>query len=442
MGLIRRIGGPLGLVGTIFAILLLTVTIEFGASTYLYERSSRFSVREDEARRLAEHLVVARKILDKAPRRERPAVAADEVTTDRYQVRWSADAPPTPHFAPALVETRRQILAWEPSLADSNLRLRLTSPGRNAALLGELRLSDGSWLLFSSHELVQSLDLAIGRIALALVPAIAFLILGGLLIRRALVPVRILAKATAKIGSGDGGIHVEEMGTVEVRQLIHAFNAMQERIHRLIDDRTQALAAVGHDLRTPIARVQLRAEAIEDEALRNAIARDVSEMEAMVGSLLAFLGGEGDPEQPTRTDVAVLAATTIDEAQDRGQDALYVGPDHADAVIRRSGFRRAIVNLVENALHYGKSATLTLEITDGHIRILVEDDGPGIPEDRLDDVLKPFSRLDDARARNTQGLGLGLAIVQRAVEAEQGQLTLSNREEGGLRVEILLTRAH
>lgn len=436
--MIRRIGGPLGLLGRIFAILLLTIVIEFGASTYLYERSSHFSVREDEARRLAEHLIIARKLMNEAPRHDRQLVAI-QLTTDRYVVRWSPDTPPPPHFAPALDQTRNQIIAWEPRLEQSMLRIRLSSPGRNASVQGELQLSDGSWLLFKTHELVQSWDLSVGRIALALAPAVALIILGGLLIRRALVPIRLLARATEKVGSADG-IHLEEEGTSEVRQLIRAFNAMQERIHRLIEDRTQALAAVGHDLRTPIARVQLRAESIDNDALREAIGRDVGEMEAMVASLLAFLGGEGDPEPPTRTDLAVMAVTTIEEAQDRGQDAQYVGPDHLEIDLRRMGFRRALVNLVENAIHYGQSATLTLESSPEAIRIRIEDEGPGIPEDQLEAVLRPFSRLDAARARNTKGLGLGLAIVQRAVQQDGGELRLSNRPEGGLRAEIILPR--
>lgn len=432
----RRIGGPLGLLGRIFAILLLTVVIEFGASTYLYERSSTFSVREDEARRLAEHLVIARRLIDERPRADRPAIA-QELTTDRYDVAWSPDAPARSKFAPALDQTGRQILAWEPSLGSSEMRLNLSSPGRNAAVVGELRLSDGSWMLFRTRGLVQSWDLALGRITLAMVPAIAFLILGGLLVRRALVPLRLLARATEKVGSGER-IPVAETGTTEVRQLVRAFNTMQHRIHDLIEDRTQALAAVGHDLRTPLSRVQLRAEAIQEPALRDAIARDIGEMEGMVASLLAFLGGENDPEAPTRTDVAVLAATTIDEAIDRGADATYDGPHHLDAILRPLGFRRALVNLVDNALHYGTAVCLSVAKVDGGIRIRVEDNGPGIPDERLADVLRPFQRLDTARARNTKGLGLGLAIVARAVERESGILTLSNRPEGGLRVEIRL----
>jgi two-component system osmolarity sensor histidine kinase EnvZ len=431
-----RVAIPFGLLGRIFAILILTVVIEFGASTYLYERSSNFSVREDEARRLAEHLVIARKLIDERAPPDRPALA-EELTTDRYDVSWSPDTPKRERFAPALDQTSRQIITWEPSLAGSDMRLRLSSPGRNAAVLGELRLSDGSWLLFRTHGLVESWDLAAGRIMLALIPATAFLILGGLLIRRALSPIRLLARATEKVGSGQR-IAVPEAGTSEVRQLVRAFNAMQHRIHDLIEDRTQALAAVGHDLRTPLARVQLRVEAIRDEPAREAITRDVAEMDDMVASLLAFLGGEYDPEHPTRTDVAVLAATTIDHAQDRGADAVYEGPDHLEANIRPIGLRRTLANLVDNALHYGTAVRLSITSQADGILIRVEDNGPGIPEDQMDKVLRPFARLDTARRRNTKGLGLGLAIVAQAVEREAGTLTLSNLPERGLRVDIVL----
>ena len=431
-----RLGIPIGLLGRIFTILLLTVVIEFGASTYLYERSSNFSVREDEARCLAEHLVIARKLIDERPAPDRPALA-EELTTDRYDVSWSPDTPTREKFAPALDQTSRQIVTWEPSLAGSDMRLRLSSPGRNAAVLGELRLSDGSWLLFRTRGLVESWDLAAGRIMLAMVPAAAFLLLGGLLIRRALSPIRLLARATEKVGSGDR-IAVPEAGTSEVRQLVRAFNTMQHRIHDLIEDRTQALAAVGHDLRTPLARVQLRAEAIRDEPAREAISRDVAEMDGIVASLLAFLGGEDDPERPTRSDVAVMAATTIDHAQDLGADALYEGPDHLEANIRPTSLRRALVNLVDNALQYGTTVRLSVTSHTDTIRIRVEDNGPGILEDHMDKVLRPFTRLDTARRRNTKGLGLGLAIVARAVEREDGSLTLSNLPERGLRVEIVL----
>ncbi len=432
----RLVGPSVGLIGRVFAILLLTVVIEFGASTLLYERASRFSVREDEARRLAEHLVIARKLVSERPWRERP-VMADRVTTDRYVVRWTPAEPSIPALAPELNEMQRQVVAWEPSLGA--LDMRLTSPGRRGIVAGGLPLGDGSWLLFRTTERVHGWDLALGRIVLALMPAFALIVLGGLLVRRTLRPMGRLAVAAERVGLGEQAT-VAEAGPAEMRRVIRAFNAMQERIHRLIGDRTQALAAVGHDMRTPLARLQLRADAIADPATRDALLEDVTEMEAMIGSLLAYLGGDADPETPVRIDVAVLAATIVDDVADRGGDATYDGPDHVEIVVRPIGIKRALANLVENGLHYGGRVKVTIVEGPDNVTLCIDDDGPGIPPEDLARVLEPFIRLDPARGRNTHGLGLGLAIVARAVAMEGGTLRLSNRESGGLRAEIVLPR--
>ncbi|MDQ1156265.1 signal transduction histidine kinase [Sphingomonas sp. SORGH_AS 950] len=429
-----------GLLGRIVAILLLAVTIEFAVSTYLYERASHVSVRDDEARRLAEHLIVARRVLNERPAIERPEVA-EELTTDRYIVGWSTQTPPRPTIAPAMDSMRRQIVDWEPSLAATDIHLRLTSPGRTSMVSGDLRLDDGSLLSFRMREGVRTLDLALGRVLLALIPAIALMFVSGALIGRILHPLRTLARAADKLGRGQGAsaLIVPERGPKEVRHVTRAFNRMQARIGRLIDEQTRALAAVGHDLRTPLARLRLRADSIREAEVRDAIGNDIEEMEAMVSSLLAFLGGEGDVEQPELTDLAILCANLADDAADHGRDVRYAGPDHFDCRLRRFGMKRALTNLVENALHYGQHAVITLDVERSDaVRIRVEDDGPGIPEESLELVLEPFVRLDAARRRDTVGFGLGLSIVARVVAAEGGELTLANRPEGGLCAEIRL----
>ena len=284
----------LGLLGLVVAILLLTLVIEFGASTLLYERASRFAVRDDEANRLAEHLVISRRLLAERPAAQRERMAA-ELTTDRYALRWSEALPPPPPIAPALDEMQRQVIEWEPSLAATDLRLRIQTPGRHSVVTGGLRLPDGSWLYFRTLEPVATINLAFERIALAMVPAIALMVLGGILLRRVLLPLRRLAAAAERVGHGDV-VPVEEDGPGEVRRVIGAFNRMQDRIQALIVGRTQALAAVGHDLRTPLARLHLRTESLPQLEAREAIAHDVAEMESMITSLLAFLGGEAEPE--------------------------------------------------------------------------------------------------------------------------------------------------
>jgi signal transduction histidine kinase len=429
----------IGLIGQIFAIVLLTVVIEFAVSTLLYERASRLSVREDEAHRLAEHLVIVNKVLAAGEIADRPDLA-DQLTTERYTIRWRAERGQPPPAAPALPQMRSQVTVWEPALAQRQLRLWLKSPGRNNVVFGQMRLGDGSWVEFIAPRLLEESTFFANRILLALVPALAVILLGGLLVRHILNPLRSLATAADAIGHGRPTT-LAEQGPSEVRRVIHAFNGMQARITGLIDDRTQALAAVGHDLRTPIARMRLRADGIDQDALREAMTRDLEEVDAMLSSLSAFFGGDSDPENPVPIDIAVTLATIVDDASDHGRAARYIGPDHYDVRVRPSGMKRAIGNLVNNALQYGQSVTVTLRSTADEVVIAVEDDGPGIPQAAMESVLKPFQRLDPARSRNTIGLGLGLAIADAAVQREDGTLRMSNRPQGGLKVEIKLPKS-
>jgi signal transduction histidine kinase len=428
---------PLGLLGRILLILLLTVAIEFGASTFLYERASRYSIEESDAHRLAEHLVIAEKLLSERPVAER-SDAARELTTDRYIVRWSPTIPERPAFPPRQKRIEAQVTHREKGLAASHLQLRLAPSAHGSVVAGEMRLADGSWIVFKTREAVQVWQFAIERTLVALVPALLLLTLGALLIRSTLLPLRKLVRAIGRVGSGDGVTVVEEEGTAEIRGLIHAFNGMQRRIHELIENRTQALAAVGHDLRTPLARLQLRLEHVRDEDSRRAMQDDVSEMDDMIASLLTFLKGEDDPEPAVAVDVAVMAATLVEDATDRGRDARYSGPQHLEWVARPSMLRRALSNLIENALHYGKSVCVTVALEETELVFRIEDDGPGIPPAQIEDAMRPFVRLDVERGRNTKGLGLGLAIVQQAVALEKGRLTLANAERGGLIAEIRL----
>ncbi len=424
-----------GLFGRLLAILLLTLALEFFASAILYERSSRTLIREDEAHRLAEHLVIARKLMSERTWAERPAMAT-RLTTNRYDVHWAGTTPPRTLLGLPEGKAWRRVVEWEPSLRDSDLHVHIAAVGRQAQLFGALRLTDKTWLRFRAIEPLSESQPGWHRVLLALLPAAILLIVSSLLFGWTLRPMRMLVRAADRVGKGDPAL--AESGPGEVRRLIRAFNAMQARIHRLIADRTQALAAVGHDLRTPLARMQLRTDAIADPGLRQAFETDVAEMEAMVGSVLSYLAGDEDPEPLVRIDVAVMAATIVDNAADHGGDAVYVGEDHLEASVRPVSLKRAIGNLVENALHYGQRARVAVFAEADLLIVRVDDDGPGIPEDRLDEVFHPFSRLDPARSRNTKGIGLGLAIVQRTAAAHEGEIVLVNRAEGGLRAELRL----
>ncbi|HEY0624936.1 ATP-binding protein [Sphingomonas sp.] len=427
-----------GLLGRVFAILLLAIAIEFAVSTLLYERAGQIRVREEEAHRVAENLAIASSLMNAHPRGQR-AQLAKRLSRETFIVKWHPTPVPPVPLAAELGEMRAQIVNWEPALARRDLHLHLKSPGHSGIVMGQLDLDDGSWLEFKATQLVHPSKLRFNRFLLALIPAVALILIGGLLLRRVLAPMRMLARAAERIGQGERVV-LTEMGVSEIRRVVRAFNEMQARIHQLIFDRTEALASVGHDLRTPLARLQLRAEGIEDPVLRTAIAKDVDEMEAMVASLLAFYGGDSDPEKPAQTDVAILVQTIVDDATDMGHPAQYSGPDHLEATLRPGALKRAVGNLVENAIKYADGAQVSLEATNDRIIVRVQDNGVGIPEEELLHVLEPFVRLDLARSRDTYGLGLGIPIAHRFALREGGVLRLTNRPSGGLRAELDLPR--
>ncbi|MBE7190679.1 ATP-binding protein, partial [Jatrophihabitans endophyticus] len=238
------------------------------------------------------------------------------------------------------------------------------------------------------------------------------------------------------IGRGPS-VPVHEGGPREVRDLARAMNAMQGRIEGLIRDRTEALAAVSHDLRTPLARLRLRAGFLDDRDVQREVEADLDEMGAMVGSVLAFLSGDDDTEPSRVVDLAALLVTLVDERCDAGRDARYLGPDHLPVRLRPLAAKRVFDNLVSNALaHAGNVRVILRAPAAGEVVVLVEDDGPGIPAAELDRVMTPFVRVESSRSRSTGGVGLGLAIVRREVLRDGGEVTLRNRPEGGLSVRV------
>ena len=215
---------------------------------------------------------------------------------------------------------------------------------------------------------------------------------------------------------------------------------MQGRIHRLVSDRTQALAAVSHDLRTPIQRLRLRAGFLDDTEAQRSIDTDLDEMEAMVEATLAFLRGDAGGEEFRPTDLAAILRTLCDEAADRGAAVAFAGPDHVLLNLRPVAAKRTFANLIDNALKYGGAARVTLRDSPAAVAVSVEDDGPGIPEAAMATVFEPFQRLEASRNRGTGGAGLGLTIARQAVEAHGGTIALSNRPGGGLLVTVRLPR--
>ncbi len=259
-------------------------------------------------------------------------------------------------------------------------------------------------------------------------------------LRNQLRPITRLATASEAFGRGRH-IDYRPAGSVEVRAAGNAFLDMRARIERQIEQRTMMLSGVSHDLRTPITRLKL-ALSMMDEAERAPLERDVADMERLITEFLDFAQGarEGEPEL---VDPYALVAEVVDGFQRQGQDVVLAPADGAGEVaLRPGGIRRAVENLVGNALRYGTKAVVSVQITDRALRIRIEDNGPGIPEDRREEALKPFARLDQARNQDLgTGVGLGLSIAMDTARAHGGTLRLGDSEAlGGLQADIVIGR--
>ena len=262
-------------------------------------------------------------------------------------------------------------------------------------------------------------------------------------VRQMTAPVSTLARAAEALGRDVNAPPLPEDGPTEVATAAAAFNTMAARIRRFVQDRTFMLTAIGHDLRTPITRLKLRAEFIEDDEMRRKVLADVDELEAMVSATLAF-GRDVTTDEPVGTvDLTELVRTVLDEAADARPEAAeqitYVGPDHLPIRARPVALKRALTNLVMNALKYGAAALVTLSGPEaGMVTLLIEDNGPGIPVGELDRVFQPFHRLEPSRNNETGGMGLGLPIARNILRAHGGDVVLSNRSTGGARATVQL----
>ncbi len=233
---------------------------------------------------------------------------------------------------------------------------------------------------------------------------------------------------------------IEEEGPSEIRAVARTFNLMQERITRSMHERTRTLAAIGHDLRTPLTRMRLQLETSPRDIDVDKLTRNIDLMQAMVASALGFLRSGLDDEKKEWLDLDALLATLCDEYADSGDDVRYEGPGHIRFHGRPGALQRALFNLVENATQFGTVVTVKATIEEHAITIDVADDGPGIPPQHLRDVLEPFFRLDGSRSDRPGSIGLGLSIVLEIVRAHDGTLTLANAEPHGLVARITLPR--
>ena len=307
----------------------------------------------------------------------------------------------------------------------------------SAGFAASLRLPDGPWLNLRASLPTPRPWHSDTFLAAFFGMTLAAILLILWAVARLMRPVRLLAEAANRLGRDVNAPPLSEDGPTEVVTAARAFNEMAARIRLFVADRTQMLAAIGHDLRTPITRLKLRAEFMDDDEQRRKMLADLDEMEAMIGATLAFARDDAATEPATQMDIAALCCTVADEASDAHPDQAekisYDGPEKLVIRARPLALKRAIANLVANALNYGGAARLVLaQDGAGLVRLTVADEGPGIPEAELEAVFTPFRRLEASRNRETGGTGLGLTIARNILRGHGGDVVLQNRPEGGL----------
>ena len=462
---------PKSLFGQTLLILLAGLIISHAVGSWIYTADREQAVRAVGGFAAAQRIANLTRLVHEAPPewRERIVSALSDQT---FRVSLSAQTPRTAAPAEAndasaaikefLVEQVPPVPGQEPYVAISapsgssfagHHPMMGRGPmmqgfgGRGFGSFGTFRdlqvatpLPEGQWLSFATA--LPDTGPGVSRQFLISMAVMAIIMLGVSIwvVGRVTSPLASLAAAADMLGKDMGAVPLPETGTIEVRQASRAFNDMQVRLRNLIENRTRLLAAISHDLRTPLTLLRLRTESVEDQNEREKMLATITEMNSMIDATLTFARDESIAEPRRPSDLAALLQSVTDDMRDAG---LPVSMEPAQPLVyecRPAALKRALTNLIDNAVKYGKSARIAIEATPVAIEITIDDQGPGIPAAELKRVLEPFYRVEQSRSRDTGGVGLGLAIALSAIHALGGELILSNRPTGGLRAKLSLPR--
>lgn len=313
----------------------------------------------------------------------------------------------------------------------------LETNGRPLQVTSYVHLSKGRWLEFTSRvdfPVTENLQIAL----MFLLASLAVGAVAVLSVRTQTRSLAALAQASEKLGRGEIVPPLAERGPLEVAAAAHAFNTMQVRLKGFMDDRLKMLAAISHDLRTPLTTMRLKAEFVRDKSARRGLIDTIDEMTVITQATLAFTRAEAIQEPTKRIELGSLLKQLTDEYAAKGMKVGMVQLAAPICLVREVALKRALRNVIDNGLRYGGSADLTLNQNASSAVLTVDDDGPGIADGQLQRVFEPFVRLEDSRSKDTGGIGMGLAIARSIVKAHGGEIRLTNRNEGGLRAEIIL----
>lgn len=351
-----------------------------------------------------------------------PLVSVEPLGPDRHPCPVGHPGPPPPDRRPPAPDGDRP-----------------GGPRRVAAVAMTVPLADGR---FATLRSAVELPAGFGRVALLsfLLSALAVAAVAVLAVRRQTRSLRTLADASERFGRGESVAHLAETGPSEVVAATRAFNTMQQRLGDFMRDRLRLLASISHDLRTPLTTLRLKAEFIEDEAVRDDIVATIDELTVICEATLAFTRAEATSEPTVALRLDELVTDCVEEFRLAGADVETANLAAVTYSCRPVALKRALRNLIENAVRYGKEARVSVADEADCVALAVADAGPGLPEDRMDEAFQPFVRLEPSRNTETGGLGLGLAIARSIVQAHGGTLTLENRPEGGLVATIRLPK--
>jgi signal transduction histidine kinase len=427
---------PTSLFGQVTLILVVGLAAAQLGSLWLHRGAGEAAFAHDYFARVADRVAVETDVLNRMPSGERPAYARTASDAELVVETGVTNAPEAGWVPPPLARILDQRLG-------GRYEYRVRAPGGPGpplrGLTVDVRLKDGTWAQFRAApmrlpRLPSSLLFYLG-LMLSVVAAVVLLA-----VRSVTRPLRVLCDAARSLGEDLARPPLPEEGPREAREAARAFNEMQARLRTMVDQRTRALSAMSHDLRTPITRLRLRSEMLEDQALREKLQADLDDMQRLADVTLDYLRGLKEAEPIHRVDVNGLVAGLVDDFADTGHTVEVSGRAEQPFEGRPLALRRALTNLLENALAYGGTATLRIEDSPVSLGLIVEDEGPGIPETDLARVVEPFERLEESRGRGTGGVGLGLSIARDIAASHGGTLRLENRVPRGLRATLALPR--
>ncbi|CAH2602273.1 Histidine kinase [Rhodovastum atsumiense] len=435
--------------------IVLAIGVTLGCMGLFFIFGGEWAQPDPESLGIPKTVTTVARLTNAAPPELRPSLAAAASTDGLLQVEWYDAASPTgaalrDSAAHAIPSPRRL-----PPLDQAGPVMKLFLPEDPVATIPGLdktrarypqsyflaiRLRDGSWVVFSAPTRIWGVSRQARWMIFGGICLLSIGVVSTLAARRLARPVRQLAEAVRTFGLNPQSPAIVESGPQEIRQVIETFNTMRAQIHSFVTHRTTMLAAISHDLRTPLTRMRLRGEFIEDPDQQARLFHDVDEMQAMIDGALAFFRDNAADEAPTTFDLPGVLQTIINDYADQGIELGYSGPPRGICRGRPFALKRAITNLVENAIKYATPPDIALSREDEALVIAVRDRGPGLPPDALTRVFDPYFRLDRSRNRATGGVGLGLTAAQAIIHEHGGKITLANRPGGGLEARIVLPK--